>query len=67
MYNYRVDFSAESLRGDSEGPARLVREVRQTLRNFRTTPLGPAQYREVTGAGGSTALWFNFQREEIDH
>ena len=66
MYNYRVDFSAESLRCDSEGPARLLRELRHTLQAFQMIPLGSARYRELRGTDGSTALWFNFQSEEID-
>ena len=26
----------------------------------------PARYRQVRGADGSTALWFNFQSREVD-
>lgn len=66
MYNYKVEFSRESLERDPEGPARLLSDVRRILDAARIMLAFPARYREVRGADGSTALWFNFQGPEVD-
>lgn len=66
MYNYKVEFSRESLKRDPEGPARLLSDVRRILGAARMMLDFPARYREVREADGSTALWFNFQSVEVD-
>ena len=66
MYNYRVDFSGESLQRDPQGPARLLQDLRHILQVLDLFAPCPARYREVRGADGSLALWFNFQRREMD-
>ena len=65
MYNYKVEFSRESLKLDPEGPTRLLRDVRRIVGAARVMVAFPARYREVRGADGSTALWFNFQSPEV--
>jgi len=66
MYNYKVRFSRESLKRDPDGPARLLGDVRRVLGAAQMTLAIPARYREVRGADGSTALWFNFQSPQVD-
>jgi hypothetical protein len=66
MYNYKVEFSRESLQRDPEGPARLLRDVRRIVGAARMIQAFPARYREVRGVDGSTAIWFDFPSPDVD-
>lgn len=66
MYIYRVDFSCASLKRDSEGPKRLMRDVRKAVAQLRHVLPIPTRYVKQRRPDGSICVWFHFLTGEIE-